>query len=311
MSNKDRFTVKNVMRDHPGQDMKRKAPDAYLRGVILIILSAFFFAGMNAFVRLSGDIPSIQKSFFRNAVAAVFAAGIILRNHVPLHVQKNARFFLLMRCVFGTIGVLCNFYAVDHLLMADASILNKLSPFFAILCSYFVLKEKITPFQAACVLLAFIGCLFVVKPGFQNAALIPALIGVAGGFTAGVAYTMVRKVGMLGTSGPIIVFYFSAFSCLSVLPWIITHFAPMAGWQVGCLLLAGLCAAGGQFSITGAYTYAPARKISIYDYSQILFSTLLGFFLFGEMPDGLSFLGYILIIAASVIMFLYNRRHQD
>ncbi len=74
------------------------------------------------------------------------------------------------------------------------------------------------------------------------------------------------------------------------------------------LLMAGLFAAGGQFTITAAYTYAPAGKISIFDYSQIIFATLLGFFLFGEIPDHYSFIGYGLIILASLGMFVYNMK---
>lgn len=156
--------------------------------------------------------------------------------------------------------------------------------------------------------LAFIGCLFVVKPGFHNAALVPALIGVAGGMGAGIAYTMVRKLGTHGVKGPLIVFYFSSFSCLSVVPWLIFNYTPMTPKQVGILLLAGLFAAGGQFTITAAYTFAPANKISIFDYTQILFATILGYFLFQEIPDGYSFVGYGLIILASFAMFLYNKK---
>ena len=59
--------------------------------------------------------------------------------------------------------------------------------------------------------------------------------------------------------------------------------------QLVTLLMAGLFAAGGQFTITAAYTYAPAGKISIFDYSQIIFATMLGFILFGEIPDKYSF----------------------
>lgn len=280
----------------------------YMKGMLMIILSAFCFACMNVCVRLAGDLPSVQKSFFRNLVAAVFAAVLIYKHHTCLKVEKAYWPPLLLRCIFGTLGILCNFYAVDHLLVADASILNKLSPFFAILFSFLILKEKITPVQAVCVLVAFGGCLFVVKPGFQNAALIPALIGVCGGLGAGIAYTMVRVLGTHGIKGPVIVFYFSAFSCISVLPWILKDYAPMSLRQLGTLLLAGLFAAGGQFSITAAYTYAPARKISIFDYSQIIFATILGFVLFKEIPDGYSFVGYALIILASLGMFLYNRR---
>lgn len=282
----------------------------YLKGMLMIILSAFCFACMNVCVRLAGDIPSVQKSFFRNLVAAVFAASILCKNHICPRVKKEYWGPLAVRCIFGTVGILCNFYAVDHLLVADASILNKLSPFFAIVFSFLLLKEKIKPTQAFCVLLAFAGCLFVVKPGFQNAALIPALIGVCGGLGAGIAYTMVRVLGTHGVKGPVIVFYFSAFSCVAVLPWIVVNYAPMTMEQVGTLLLAGLFAAGGQFSITAAYTFAPARKISIFDYSQIIFATVLGFLLFGEVPDAYSFVGYGLIILASFCMFVYNRREQ-
>ncbi len=282
--------------------------DNYMRGALMIIVSAFCFACMNVCVRMAGDIPSVQKSFFRNLTAVFFAGMVILRKQIPLKVRKEARMALAMRCIFGTIGILCNFYAIDHLLVADASILNKLSPFFAVIFSYFLLKEKITPFQAACIFIAFTGCLFIVKPGFQNTALVPALIGVCGGLAAGAAYTMVRKLGTMEVKGPVIVFFFSLFSCLIVIPWIALHFMPMTMGQTAVLLLAGLCAAGGQFSITAAYTYAPAKKISIYDYSQIIFAAVLGFILFNEVPDGYSFFGYFLVMLASLIMFLYNSR---
>ena len=119
---------------------------------------------------------------------------------------------------------------------------------------------------------------------------------------------MVRVLGTHGVKGPIIVFYFSVFSCLFVLPYLIFDYTPMTGRQLVTLMMAGLFAAGGQFTITAAYTYAPAGKISIFDYSQIIFATMLGFVLFGEIPDKYSFTGYVLIILASLGTFLYNMR---
>lgn len=287
--------------------MSNSQNENYIKGILFILLSAIGFGFMGFFVRLSGDLPSVEKSFFRNLVAAVFAATILIRDKVPLTVKKECRFPLAIRCIFGSIGILCNFYALDHLLLADANILNKLSPFFAIIFSYFVLKEKIKPVQAFCMILAFTGCLFIVKPGLKGAAPFPAMLGVLGGLGAGLAYTMVRKMGMLGLKGPVIVFYFSSFSTLAVIPWIATHFVMPTPKQLLLLICAGLGAACGQFSITAAYRYAPAKKISIYDYSQILFTALLGFLFFGEIPDILSFIGYACIIGASVFMFLYNR----
>ncbi len=128
--------------------------DWYVRGVICILLSAFCFACMNVCVRLAGDLPSVQKSFYRNLVAAVIAAAMVFRSRMPLRIPQKAYPALALRCLFGTLGILCNFYAIDHLLIADASILNKLSPFFAVAFSFLLLKETIRPFQAICVLTA-------------------------------------------------------------------------------------------------------------------------------------------------------------
>lgn len=281
------------------------------KGIICIIMSAFCFALMSFFVRMAGDLPPIQKSFFRNFVAAIFAGIILMKNGVPFHCKKENLGYMLGRSICGTIGILCNFYAVDHLVLADASMLNKMSPFFAVIFSYFLLKEKIAVPQGLFVIGAFVGSLFVIKPTFSNMDLLPSLIGLCGGIGAGAAYTMVRKLGERGEKGPFIVFFFSTFSCVVTLPWLLFDYHPMSLAQIGILLFAGLSAAGGQFSITAAYCYAPAREISVYDYSQIIFSAGLGFFFFEQIPDLLSWIGYAVICLMAVAMFLYNNRRTE
>lgn len=114
-----------------------KINDRY-KGIFYIILAAFGFAFMNLFVKLAGDLPAIEKSFFRNLVAI----------------------------------------------------------FFAIIFSYFLLKEKIKPYQLICVIVAFIGALFILRPGFDSVATFPAFIGLIGGMGAGLAYTNVRIASM-------------------------------------------------------------------------------------------------------------------
>lgn len=277
-------------------------------GIIYIIMSAFFFALMNVFVRLAGDLPSMQKSFFRNIVALVFAFIILKKDGVWFSGRKENIKYLFLRSLAGTIGVLCNFYAVDHLVLADASMLNKMSPFFAIIFSFFILKEKIKLPQALIVTGAFLGSLLIIKPTAQIFSSPEALIGLAGGLFAGCAYTYVRLLGQKGEKGPFVVFVFSAFSCIVLLPFIIFDYHPMTGMQLVYLLLAGLAAAGGQFSITAAYFHAPAKEISVYDYSQIIFSAILGFIIFGQIPDMWSWIGYIIIITMAVVMFFYNNR---
>lgn len=277
------------------------------QGILFIILAGFFFASMSFFVCLSGDLPTMEKAFFRNAVAVLVAAFMLARTKEGFHVQKGSWPDLLMRSFCGTVGLICNFYAVDHMNIADANILNKLSPFFAILMSYFILKEKANKVEWACVVVAFIGAVFVVKPAF-NMQFVNAMIGVIGGLGAGIAYTFVRKLGKKGERGPIIVMVFSTFSCLCTLPFLTVEFQPMKAVQLLCLLMAGVSAAGGQIFITKAYTKAPAKEISVFDYTQVLFAALLGFVFFGQIPDWMSLVGYLIIIGSAIFKWNYLRK---
>lgn len=281
------------------------------KGILCILTSAFCFATMNMFVRLSGDLPSIEKSFFRNFVAMIISFLMIIRNKDGFRWEKGNSTLMFIRAFAGTIGILGNFYAVDHLMLSDATMLNKMSPFFAIIFSIFLMKEKVSLSQALIVLGAFIGALFVVKPTFSNVNLFAAEIGFIGGVGAGLAYTCVRKLGTRGEKGSRIVFYFSLFSCLVTLPYMLFDFHPMTFNQLILLLLAGASAAGGQFAITAAYTYAPAKEISVYDYSQVIFAAIYGFIMFNQIPDAYSFFGYLIIIAMAIVMFWYNNKKPD
>lgn len=280
------------------------------KAILLLITSALFFALMNMFVQLSGDVPTIQKAFFRNFFALIVASVVMIKNKVSIVPPKGARLDITMRAVFGFMGLICNFYALGKLSLSDASLLNKMSPFFAIIFSIFLLKEKANKVQWAIILTAFVGVLFVIKPSFQNAELFPSLIGFLGGLGAGCAYTFVRRATLHGAKGCYIVFFFSAFSCVASLPFMVLGFSPMTTEQFLMLVGAGLSAAVGQFCITAAYTYAPAKEVSIYDYSQIIFSAAIGFFIMGQLPDWLSVVGYVIIIAAAFAMFRYNNRNK-
>lgn len=279
-------------------------------GIIYIIISAFFFALMSFFVRLSGDsIPVIQKSFFRNLVAFFVAIIILKKEKISFKIGRGNMKYMLIRALAGTIGILCNFYAVDHLNLSDASILNKLSPFFAVIFSIFLLKEKVKPLEWLTLTIAFIGALFVIKPSFTM-EFIYATAGVMGGVTAGLAYACVRKLGTRGVKGPVIVIFFSGFSCLFTLPTLIFDFTPMTMQQLIYLLLAGCAAAGGQIFITAAYTKAPAKEISVFDYSQIIFTASFGLIFLNQIPDVLSLLGYIIIIGAAIFKWKYNMKEN-
>lgn len=280
------------------------------RGIICIVLSALCFTGMNTFVRLSGDLPLFQKVFFRNFVAMFFAMFFLIKNKESFIPKKGSLKYLVLRSTGGILGMLGNFYAIDRLDLSDASMLNKMSPFFALVFSAIFIKEKVKPKQAIAIIIAFVGALFVIKPTFANTNILASFAGFFGGMGAGAAYTCVRYLGIKGENGRLIVFFFSAFSCVVTLPFAIAVYKPMSWQQLACLLVAGLCAAGGQFSITAAYCHAPSKEISVYDYSQVIFAAIVGFFVFQDVPDIYSFIGYFIICAMAVWMFFYNNNKR-
>lgn len=284
----------------------KKEKNTVWKGVFFLILSAFFFSLMSLFVRLSGDLPTFQKAFFRNIIATIAATAVLARSK-SFKMQKGSLPSLLLRSVTGAVGVVCNFYAIDKMNISDASILNKLAPFFTVIFSIIILKEKASWKDWLFVGLAFVGAVFVVKPTKDIASSLPALIGVLGGLGAGMAYTFVRKLGQQGERKAYIVFFFSLFSTIVMLPLMIIQYQPMLLWQVAVLILAGCMAAGAQFSLTAAYTYAPAKSISVYDYTQVLFTALWGLIFLSEIPDWISIIGYVIIIGAAVIKYMVAR----
>lgn len=288
----------------------------YHKGIILIICSALCFSLMAVFVKLSGDINFLQKGFFRNFISFLIALITVIRQYKK-EGGENFKFkkewlpFLLLRSAAGTIGILGNFYAIDRLILSDAGMLNKMAPFWTLLFSLILMGEKIRLIPGLCITTAFAGALLIIKPSFDFSQMLPSAAGFASGIGAGFAYACVRKLGKLKCQGKIVVLFFSAFSTIILIPKLILNFEPMTLKQTLLLIMAGVCAAGGQFTITAAYYHAPASKISIFDFSQIIFSTVFGFVLFSQKPDVFSLFGYIIIVCMAILNFLWNEKHQN
>lgn len=284
------------------------------RGILFIILSAFGFATMSVFIQLAGDIPVIQKCLFRNIVALIVAFFVLVKNGGDFSIGKGDFKFLFLRSFVGTIGIFCNFYAVQNMILADASMINRLTPFFVIIFSCFVLKERVALWQILCVIAAFIGAIFIINPQiiaslfggvYVSSSLnsVAAMVGVLGAMAAGLAYTTLRLLAIRGVKGHFIVFFFSAFSTLVCLPFVVTNYVPMTAYQWACLLATGIFASLGQFAVTAAYANAPAREISIYDYSQTMFAAIYGLLVFSQIPSIYSLIGYLFIMLVAIYMF--------
>lgn len=270
-----------------------------LQAILYAIGAAFFFALMSLFVRLAGEMPIYQKAFFRNIVALIFTSTAVIIKRENVMPKKGTGRFVFMRALFGTIGIVCNFLAIDNLNLSDSAILNKLSPVFGVVLCAIFLKEKLTKVDYFVLVLSFIGAICVVKPTFSIDSAY-SYIGLLGGFAVGVAYMALRLCGKHGEKGVKIVFWFSAFSTAIFLPLFIIFYEPMQVIQVVFMCLAGLSASFAQICLTSAYTKVETKEVSVFDYTQVIFTALLGFIFLSQVPDIYSVIGYVLIISAAV-----------
>ena len=280
-----------------------------LKGIFCIIIAGFGFALMSLFVKLSGDLPSIQKGFFRNIIAVFISSIPLIKHWKVINIPRNNTGWLVLisRSVFGTIGLVLNFYAISHISLADSSIIQKLSPFIIIILSYIFFKEEMTRFQVFAIIIAFIGITLIIKPSGNNIISMGALAALLGALCAGIAYTCVRYLGTHNISGEFIIFFFSSVSSLMLLPYLILDYRTMTYYQLSMLLLAGISATIGQYGVTFAYKFAAAKNISVFDYSQVLFSGIFGYMFFGEFPDFQSLIGYIIVISVGIVLVLRSK----
>ena len=264
------------------------------------------FCAYVSLCQVSRRFTKFSKVFFRNLVSAIIALYLIIKNKGSMTGKKENRKLLFMRSLFGTLGVILNFYAIDKLVLSDANMLNKISPFLVVIFSAIFLKEKINKNQIISIVIAFTGALFIIKPTF-SVEIIPYMGGLMSAVFAASAYTCLRAIGNKEEAHTI-VFFFSMFSLISILPMFIYVYEPMTFKQLLCMILAGVFASLGQFGVTLAYRYAPAKEISIFDYSNIIFSAILSIFIFNQYPDLFSIIGYIIVFTASYYVFLYNKK---
>lgn len=278
------------------------------KGISLMLISSLCFSLMAVSVKLLPDIPTYEKIFFRNFTGLLISCFIIKSKNKSF--VGNNKKLLLLRSLFGLLGVGAYFYAISRLPLANSAILNKLSPIFVLIFASLILGEKIKKLQIPAVIISVLGISLVIKPGISSNISIQ-LIGLSSAIFAGIAYTVVRKLKDYD-SPETIVFYFCLLSSSAMIPFFITNGFVMPsplGWVAAIFL--GIFATLAQLSMTSAYRYAPAGELSIYSYSNIIFSAIIGLLIWSEIPDSLSVLGGILIILGGYLNYICNRPNKN
>lgn len=185
--------------------------------------------------------------------------------------------------------------------LADSTIIQKLSSLCMIFFSYIFFKEKFSYKQLLAIIIAFIGVCFIVKPGSSNFSFgyILALLGM---LCATLAYCSIRALGLRNRINPLlIIFYFSLSTNIILLPYLIFNFNIYTIKDYTILLAIGIFGAIGQYGITFAYKFASSKEVSIFEYSQVIFSSILGIIFLNEYPDKYTLIGYLIIISLCIL----------
>lgn len=275
------------------------------KGAVLMCTSALLFSAMQIPISLSGTtIPIMEQVFFRNIVTLILSFILIMRSGGSLFGTKKNQPLLFVRSAFGFLGLITQFYAVAHANQGDVSTMMKLSPFMITLWAAIFLKEKIRKVQIPALLIAFLGAAFVANPAF-NSNLLPLFMAFLCAFFSSVSYTLLayfkNKV-----DGMTIIMHFSTFCVLACIPFMIFDFVMPTFKELLLLLLIGVFGGFGQIALTYAYRLATAAEISIYNYSGIVFSIILGYVFLGEVLDVTSVIGCALVIIAALITYIFS-----
>lgn len=269
-----------------------------------MILSALGFALMSACVKYVGQygIPVFEIVAARALVSLIISYIDVKRKRIS--VWGNNRPLLLLRGVVGTIALICVYYAVTTLPLAEATILQYIHPVFTALLAVLFLKERVQFSTLVCIVLCLLGVFTMVKPtlSVSSASALPmmsVIIAICGAFLSAVAYVIVRKLST--TEDPsVIIFYFPMVALPVSLLLIGDNFIWPSLSITLILVLIGIFTQVGQIGLTKAMQTQAAGKASAYSYVQIVFSIILGVIFFGEVPSGWTYLGGSLIVLGAL-----------
>ncbi len=279
--------------------------------VYYMLLSAMGFALMAACVKgVSGyGIPVLEIVAARSVVSLLISYLDIKRKRIP--VWGHHKLLLIARGAVGTLALLCVFFAVSTLPLAEATILQYTYPAFTALLALIFLKERVQQATVFCILLSLIGLVLMVQPSSANSldnlpwlSLAAALVGA---FGSAVAYVLVRRLSQSEDSS-VIIFYFP----LIALPFSVILLGDdfvMPGLEaLLLLLLVGVFTQVGQVGLTKAMQTEYAGKVTAYAYVQVVFSVVLGFVFFNEIPALMTWLGGGLIIAGALVNVFWKKK---
>lgn len=266
-----------------------------------MLVSGFLFACMGVLVKLSAVyFSSIELVFYRSMIGFLIICVIVSVRHLPLSTLywKNH----CWRGLSGLGSVLMFFYCITQLPLATAVTFNYTSPLFLTLLTTMILKDHFQWLLAVAVVLGFAGVVLLLRPSLQEDQWSGGLIGLASGFFAAIAYLNIRHLGNLGEPDWRVVFYFTLISTIITSIWMLFNtFHPITPVNFLLLLGIGITATLAQLALTRAYRTGKILVVGALAYSTVVFASLWGILIWGELLSLTSWLGIGLIVAGGLL----------
>lgn len=281
-------------------------------GLRYMLLSALGFSLMAACVKAVSHyaIPVLEIVAARALVSLVISYLDVKRKGISIWGEHKV--LLVARGGAGFVALLCGYFAMTTLPLAEATVLKHLAPIFTALMALVFLKEQIKRSTLLCIVLSLIGLVIMVKPDLifsttvAEIPLMSVMIALFGSLVAAVAYVIVRRLSQVEDSS-VIIFYFP----LVALPISIILLGDdfvMPGWEaLILLLLVGIFTQIGQVGLTKAMQFEAAGTTMAYSYVQVIFALVLGWVFFSEVPTLWTVIGGCFIIAGALINTLWKR----
>ena len=285
-------------------------------GVRYMLLSAIGFAFMGACVKAANHrgIPVLEIVAARALISAGLSYLDIKRKGISPWGHNKA--LLTARGLIGTLALMCVFYAVTTLPLAEATLLQYLNPVFTSVLAFVFIKETIQRSTVVCIVASLTGLLIMVQPAFffgtfaTSTAPLPLLgVGAAllGALGSGAAYVLIRRLS--NTEDPSVIIFYFPFIALPVSGLLLGDGWVMpTGWTWLLLLLVGIFTQVAQYGLTRAMQTEDASKATAYSYVQVIFSAILGWLLFNEIPTANTLLGALFIVGGALVNVIYQKR---
>ncbi|WP_413284318.1 DMT family transporter [Vibrio sp. MA40-2] len=286
--------------------MQNQSQSLIPAGVRFMLLSALGFSLMSACVKYVSNhgIPLFEIVAARALVSWVISYLDVKRKRISL--WGHNKVLLLSRGIVGTSALMCVYYAITTLPLAEATILQYLNPLFTALLGVLFLKERIQASTIFCISLCLFGLFLIVKPNINGSdpttdlPLFSISIALMGALFSSIAYVIVRKLSQTEDSS-VIIFYFPLVALPISMLLIGDDFIVPNLHITLMLVLLGVFTQVGQLGLTKAMQTQAAGKASAYSYVQILFSALLGMIFFAEIPSMWTYIGGAFIVAGALI----------